>query len=169
MKKSTKKKQTKKLTKKEVHALDYLEKSGLADSKMLEDINKQVRAKGDLEEVLNTTMRESFTEGEMHITQQNCFDKLTRKYNCIVSPGKPSDPDDGYLILELPQIDLRLLYIKVFGGRGFFGKKIHYAAYLQHFDEQHWSPSGTFKYWTLAMTGINNIFRHEGLLRGSAT
>ena len=50
----------------------------------------------------------------------------------------------------------------------FWGKKIQYAVYQQDFDEKTWTPLGTFKIWGLAVTGINNIFRSEGLLQGSA-
>ena len=47
-----------------------------------------------------------------------------------------------------------------------WGKKIHYPIYQQDCDEKTWTPLGTFKIWVLAVTGINNIFRSEGLLHG---
>jgi len=76
---------------------------------------------------------------------------------------------EGYLIVQLPQIETRLLYLKVFGGKGFLGrKKIHYTVYQQFFDEKKWTPSGNFKFWAQTVTSVNNIFRHEGLLKGSA-
>ena len=76
---------------------------------------------------------------------------------------------EGYLTLTAPQIELRLLYVKVYGGKGmFWGKKIHYAIYQQDYDENVWTPLGTFKFWSQAVTEINNIFRSEGLLKGSA-
>jgi len=76
---------------------------------------------------------------------------------------------DGYLTLIAPQLGIRLLYVKVYGGKGmFWGKKIHYTVYQQDYDEKVWTPLGTFKFWSQAVTGINNIFRSEGLLKGSA-
>jgi hypothetical protein len=76
---------------------------------------------------------------------------------------------DGYLVLTAPQLQVRILYVKVYGGKGmFWGKKIHYAAYQQDYDEKKWTPLGNFKSWGLAVTGLNNIFRSVGLLQGSA-
>ena len=76
---------------------------------------------------------------------------------------------DGYITLTAPQIGIRILYVKVYGGKGMlWGKKIHYTVYQQDYDEKTWTPLGTFKIWALAVTGINNIFRSEGLLQGSA-
>lgn len=76
---------------------------------------------------------------------------------------------DGYLTLIAPQIGIKLLYVKVYGGKGMlWGKKIHYTVYQQDYDEKKWTPLGTFKLWGLAVTGVNNIFRSQGLLQGSA-
>ena len=74
--------------------------------------------------------------------------------------------EGGYLIFELPQLKIRLLYVKVFGGKGFFGKKIHYAIYLQEFDEKKWTPISTQKTLTIGITSIGNFFRQAGLLKG---
>jgi len=76
--------------------------------------------------------------------------------------------EEGYLVFELPQLSLRLLYVKVFGGKGFFGKKIHHAIYLQETDEKNWTPISTQKTLTIAITSMGNLFRQEGLLKGSA-
>tara|TARA_B110000977_G_scaffold179012_1_gene237206 strand:- start:1355 stop:1597 length:243 start_codon:yes stop_codon:yes gene_type:complete len=71
------------------------------------------------------------------------------------------------ITLIAPQLGIRVLYIKVYGEKGmFWGKKIHYPIYQQDCDEKTWTPLGTFKIWVLAVTGINNIFRSEGLLHG---
>jgi len=73
------------------------------------------------------------------------------------------------ITLIAPQLGIRVLYIKVYGGKGMLWcKKIHYPVYQQDCDEKTWTPLGTFKIWGLAVTGINNIFRSEGLLQGSA-
>jgi hypothetical protein len=109
-----------------------------------------------------------------------------RKHNCNVyytddiSVGKEGDVVDikrlmdilskGYLVLTAPQLQVRFLYVKVYGGKGmFWGKKIHYAVYQQDYNEKIWTPLGNFKIWGLAVTGINNIFRSEGLLKGPAS
>jgi len=49
-----------------------------------------------------------------------------------------------------------------------WGKKIYYNIYLQDYGEDTWTPGGVFKFWSLAVIGVNNIFREKGLLSGSA-
>ena len=128
-------------------------------------------------------MREPFTESEFQGLGENI--KKLKKYNCdlyytedisinkeetVVSGKRLMEIlNEGHFILNAPQLGIRILYVKVYGGKGMlWGKKIHYTVYQQDLDEKNWTPLGTFKIWSLAVTGINNIFRNQGLLQGSA-
>jgi len=146
--------------------------------KELEQIEK---AQSTLKEILKVHMREPIDDSEFEALFNNM--KRLKKNGCDLfwteditlsiqnEKGKLLGQmmSDGYITLTAPQIGIRILYVKVYGGKGMlWGKKIHYAVYQQDFDEKTWTPLGTFKIWGLAVTGINNIFRSEGLLQGSA-
>ena len=146
--------------------------------KELEQIEK---AKSTLKSILSVHMREPFSDNEFEILLSNM--KKLKKNECNLQWSEEITRSlhndggkllgtmglDGYLTLIAPQLGIRLLYVKVYGGKGiFWGKKIHYIVYQQDYDENVWTPIGTFKFWSQAVTGINNIFRSEGLLRGSA-
>ena len=147
-------------------------------SKELEQIQK---AQSTLKEILKVHMREPINDPEFEALFNNM--KRLKKNGCDLfwteditlsiqnEKGKLLGQmmSDGYITLTAPQIRIRILYVKVYGGKGMlWGKKIHYAVYQQDYDEKTWTPLGTFKIWGLAVTGINNIFRSEGLLQGSA-
>ena len=146
--------------------------------KELEQIEK---AQSTLKEILKVHMREPIDDPEFEALFNNM--KRLKKNGCDLfwteditlsiqnEKGKLLGQmmSDGYITLTAPQIGIRILYVKVYGGKGMlWGKKIHYAVYQQDYDEKTWTPLGTFKIWGLAVTGINNIFRSEGLLQGSA-
>jgi len=146
--------------------------------KELEQIEK---AQSTLKEILKVHMREPINDPEFEALFNNM--KRLKKNGCDLfwteditlsiqnEKGKLLGQmmSDGYITLTAPQIRIRILYVKVYGGKGMlWGKKIHYAVYQQDYDEKTWTPLGTFKIWGLAVTGINNIFRSEGLLQGSA-
>jgi hypothetical protein len=147
------------------------------------EIEQLENAKSTFKDIIKVHMREPFDDGEIEFFLNNI--KKLKKHNCSiyytddVSTGEEGDVVDakrlmetlskGYLILTAPQLQVRFLFVKVYGGKGiFWGKKIHYAAYQQRYDENIWTPLGNFKIWGLAVTGINNIFRSEGLLHGPA-
>jgi hypothetical protein len=147
-------------------------------SKELEQIQK---AQSTLKEILKVHMREPINDPEFEALFNNM--KRLKKNGCDLfwteditlsiqnEKGKLLGQmmSDGYITLTAPQIGIRILYVKVYGGKGMlWGKKIHYVVYQQDYDEKTWTPLGTFKIWGLAVTGINNIFRSEGLLQGSA-
>ena len=153
-------------------------KNNMPTQKELDQLEK---AKSTLKEILKVHMRESFSDKEFQMVYGNM--KRLKKNGCDllwseeISESIHKDNGkllgkmmgDGYLTLNCPQIGIRILYVKVFGGKGIlWGKKIHYAVYQQDYDEKNWTPLGNFKSWGLAVTGINNIFRSEGLLHGSA-
>ena len=146
--------------------------------KELEQIEK---AQSTLKEILKVHMREPINDPELEALFHNM--KKLKKNECNLLWTKDltlsirNDKSklliqmmsDGYITLTAPQLGIRILYVKVYGGKGMlWGKKIHYAVYQQDYDEKTWTPLGTFKIWALAVTGINNIFRSEGLLQGSA-
>ena len=150
---------------------------------MKEEIEKLKNSQATWNEILKVHLREPFDRTELEVLAKNHFVTL-KKYNCQVlwdqkiidelNKKKTTEylkkcASEGYLIVQMPQLETRLLYLKVFGGKGFLGrKKIHYTVHQQFFDEKKWSPGGNFKFWAQTVTSINNIFRHEGLLQGSA-
>ena len=143
------------------------------------------KAQSTLKEILKVHMREPFTQTEVRGLTRNIVS--LKKNGCEfsftddivksiqISSGVEKGQvllkkmSEGYLTFTAPQLGIRVLYVKVYGGKGMlWGKKIHYAVYQQDYDEKTWTPLGTFKIWALTVTGINNIFRSEGLLQGSA-
>ena len=146
--------------------------------KELEQLEK---AKSTLKEILKVHMREPFSDPEFHtlfgnmkrLKNNGCDLLWTEDITLSLQKDKGKllgkMMGDGYITLTCPQIGIKLLYVKVYGGKGmFWGKKILYSVYQQDYDEKNWTPLGTFKIWGLAVTGVNNIFRSEGLLQGSA-
>jgi hypothetical protein len=148
------------------------------------ELEQLENAKSTFKEIMKVHMREPFNDKEIQFFL--VILKNLKKHNCNVfytddiSIGKEGDVVDlkrlmetlskGYLVLTAPQLQVRFLYVKVYGGKGmFWGKKIHYSAYQQDYDEKIWTPLGNFKIWGLAVTGINNIFRSKGLLIGPAS
>ena len=135
----------------------------------IKELEQLQKAKSTLKEILKVHMREPINDNEFQTLFGNM--KRLRKNGCelIWSADISKSLLEGYLTLDAPQLGIRLLYVKVYGGKGMlWGKKIHYAVYQQDYDEKNWTPLGTFKVWGLAVTGINNIFRSAGLLQGSA-
>ncbi len=147
----------------------------------IKELEQLQKAKSTLKEILKVHMREPINDNEFQTLFGNM--KRLRKNGCElvwsadISKSLFKDKGkylaklmlEGYLTLDAPQLGIRLLYVKVYGGKGMlWGKKIHYAVYQQDYDEKNWTPLGTFKVWGLAVTGINNIFRSAGLLQGSA-
>ena len=149
------------------------------------ELDQIEKAKATFKEIMKVHMREPFSETEVRtlggnvkrLKEKGCIFSFTE--DVIKSLQKTSAENkgqvlkkmmsEGYLTLVAPQMGINLLYVKIYAGKGmFWGKKIQYAVYQQDFDEKTWTPLGTFKIWGLAVTGINNIFRSEGLLQGSA-
>jgi hypothetical protein len=147
------------------------------------ELEQLENAKSTFKEIMKVHMKEPFNDSEIQVFLSNI--KKLKKHNCSIyytddiSTGKVGEVVDvkrlmdilskGYFVLTAPQLQVRFLYVKVYGGKGMlWGKKIHYAVYQQHYDENIYTPLGNFKIWGLAVTGINNLFRSEGLLKGSA-
>jgi hypothetical protein len=165
-----------------LNSIQNLIQNKMPTEKELEQLEN---SKSTFKEIMKVHMREPFTQSEVRTLLGNI--KRLKEHQCefsftkdIIQSIQKSSGDErgkllekmmseGYLILVAPQIGIRILYVKVYGGKGMlWGKKIHYAVYQQDYDEKTWTPLGTFKIWGLAVTGINNIFRSEGLLKGSA-
>ena len=146
----------------------------------IKDLEQLEKSQATLKEILKVNMLEPFKYSDLkfimtHMTRlrkHECWVKFDDKTTKALDKGdtKPLGimMTEGYLILELPQLRMKILYVKVFGGKGFFGKKIHYAVYQQLDGDKKWSPLGNFKTLTIAITSIGNIFRYEGLLKGAA-
>jgi hypothetical protein len=149
----------------------------------IKELEQIENSKASFKEIMKVHMRESYNDSEFktffnnikNLNKNNCSiyytdDISIQKEGTVVEGQRLMEMmSDGYFILTAPQLGIRILYVKVYGGKGLlWGKKIHYCVYQQDYDEKKWSPLGTFKIWGLAVTGINNIFRSQGLLKGSA-
>lgn len=144
------------------------------------ELDRIEKSQSSLKGILKAHIPEPFSQSDLKFIQTH-FTRLEKK-NCIITYDEKVSKelekndnslltkmmDEGYLIFELPQLEFRLLYVKVFGGKGFFGKKIHYAIYLQEFDEKTWTPISNQKSLTIAISSVGNFFREAGLLKGFA-
>ncbi len=75
---------------------------------------------------------------------------------------------NGYFVLNCPQISSDFVFTCENGGKGFFGgQKRIYKVFLADAGEDDFSAVSSFKSFTIAITSINNIFRHAGLLVGT--
>jgi hypothetical protein len=133
----------------------------------IKDLEKIQDSESSLSEILKVHMREPFSDSDIKFIDTH-FERFGRK-GCVVnfqSFNPEKTKNDGYLIFELPQLYLRLLYVKVYGGKGWLGKKIHYSIFLQELDEKIWVPISVQKTLMLSISAIGNLFRDKGLLKG---
>jgi hypothetical protein len=132
----------------------------------VKDLEKIQNSESSLREILKVHIREPFSNSDIKFIDTH-FGRLERK-GCVVRFQSNLDKtkDDGYLIFELPQLYLRLLYVKVFGGKGWLGKRIHYSVFLQELDEKIWVPISVQKTLTLSISSMGNLFREKGFLKG---
>jgi len=132
----------------------------------IKDLQKIQDSESSLLEILKVHMREPFSDSDIKFIDTH-FERFEKK-GCEVhfQPNFELTKIDGYLIFELPQLYLRLLYVKVYGGKGWLGKKIHYSIFLQELDEKIWVPISVQKTLMISISSIGNLFRDKGLLKG---
>jgi hypothetical protein len=132
----------------------------------MKDLEKIQDSESSLLEILKVHMREPFSDSDIKFIDTH-FGRLGKK-GCEVrfQTNFKKTKDDGYLIFELPQLYLRLLYVKVYGGKGWLGKKIHFSVFLQELDETIWVPISVQKTLILSIPMMGNLFRDKGLLKG---
>lgn len=74
----------------------------------------------------------------------------------------------GYFVLNCPQINSDFVFTCENGGKGLFGgQKRIYKVFLADAGEADFSAVSSFKSFAIAISSINNIFRHAGLLVGT--
>ena len=77
--------------------------------------------------------------------------------------------ENGILALSCPQIESDILFAKIFDGRGLFGgEKARFMNYLGDMNADEFMVGSSHKMLVMGLTGINNIFRGNGLLKGAA-
>ena len=129
----------------------------------IKDLEKIQDSESSLSEILKVHMREPFSDSDIKFIDTHLI--RLGKNGCEVRYSEKTK-NDGYLIFELPQLYLRLLYVKVYGGKGWLGKKIHYSIFLQELDEKIWVPISVQKTLMISISAIGNLFRDKGLLKG---
>ncbi len=132
----------------------------------IKDLERIQESESSLSEILKVHMREPFSDSDIKFIDTH-FGRFGKK-GCEVrfQSNFEKTKNDGYLIFELPQLYLRLLYVKVYGGKGWLGKKIHYSIFLQELDEKIWVPISVQKTLMISISAIGNLFRDKGLLKG---
>jgi hypothetical protein len=129
----------------------------------IKDLEKIQESESSLLEILKVHMREPFSDSDIKFIDTHLI--RLGKNGCEVRYFEKTK-NDGYLIFELPQLYLRLLYVKVYGGKGWLGKKIHYSIFLQELDEKIWVPISVQKTLMISISSMRNLFIDKGLLKG---
>lgn len=77
--------------------------------------------------------------------------------------------NDGIIIISCPQIQSDIVYAKCTNGKNLFGKeKYLFANYLGSVNHDEFEIGASHKMFLMGLTGINNIFRANGFLKGGA-
>ena len=122
-----------------------------------------------LDEIKRTTMRSAFTEKQLQqfldLKERDINTSRAAVFHRLMENNTREFLEDGLLMLELPALSKGILYVKIHAGRGLFGGEKN--TYNVYFDDTStgdiWTPGPVFKSYLLAIAGINNIFRSEGL------
>lgn len=83
---------------------------------------------------------------------------------CIDSSDFQEAVKGGFCFLFSPlQLQASFLFVKVDAGRSLFGRqKASYMSYIGGIDDDEWAVGSVFKFLTLGVTGIGNIYRQQG-------
>ena len=122
-----------------------------------------------LEEIKKTTMRSPFTQNQlqqfMDLKKRDVGTQREALFHPLMEGNIKEYLEDGLMMFNLSYINMSMLYVKIHAGNGFFGGEKN--TYNIYFDDtctgDLWTPGPVFKSYLLAITGINNIFRAEGL------
>ncbi|MEJ6402055.1 hypothetical protein [Yoonia sp. 2307UL14-13] len=75
---------------------------------------------------------------------------------------------EGFFVLSCPQIQSDFIFVCENAGKGLFGRqKRSYRLFLGDIGKDNFSAVNSFRVFTIALTSINNVFRHEGWLKGA--
>ena len=78
--------------------------------------------------------------------------------------------NDGALIVRAPELDYDVAILKTSHGNGLLGReKIRFVPFGGSIDEDQLLMGKPFKLLAMCLTGLNNIYRDQGILSGSAT
>lgn len=122
-----------------------------------------------LGEINRTSKTLPFENDEARMLLKHIKKNQSKGLSTIVHPAMEGETKEwlsgGFVGVLLPELDVSILYVKQDGGRGLLGRqKIVYGSYVGSIGENLLMPGVTFKYWGVAITGMNNLYRGEGLL-----
>lgn len=122
-----------------------------------------------LAEIAKTTRTLAFNDSEMRSILTHINKNRKKGLNTCFHPQMRGDiPEwlsEGFVGVCLMELNRSILYVKQDAGKGLFGRqKTVYASYVGSISENSLLPGVTFKNWLIAITGMNNIYRLEGLL-----
>lgn len=124
------------------------------------------------EQILSSTRRLPFLQSDLdvafHFIQRNNANSLDTQV-----AGDQSEIFErlksGSLLLRSRSMNTDVLYVKIDGGKGFFGgQKSLFASYVGDCDSDQFEAGPVFKSWIQALTSMNNLYRAAGLLSGAA-
>jgi hypothetical protein len=123
-------------------------------------------------DIVRTTNRLAFSKADLEVTASVL--QAGRARGRDLTFGAPGIATTGDAVLELAgqgivvvtsqeQLESSFLFTKNDAGRGFFGgQKAVYTVYVNASNDDEWAVGSVFKMWTIAMTSIGNIYRHNG-------
>lgn len=127
-----------------------------------------------LGEIMRSTNRRSFSPTEHRYILR--FLETEARNGLVVRFHPTMEKNDvlaalnqGILLLHCPQIESDILFVKVNEGRGILGgEKSRFVNYISEPMCDTFTAGCSHKHLMLGLTGINNIFRHHGLIFGMA-
>ena len=76
---------------------------------------------------------------------------------------------EGMLIVLSSSLDMHFLFVNVDAGKGFFGgQKTRVATYVSRTGGEQYETGPVLSSLLQALTGVNNIYREAGILKGIA-
>lgn len=120
----------------------------------------------ELRAILVATNRLPYTE--MEARQVDEYIAMNRRKGLstrVIPEDMGTSLASGILMINAPELMSDFLFIKINGGRGLFGgQKSSYLYYVGQSAMDSWMPGGSAKMLLIAVTGINNIYRSQGML-----
>lgn len=132
------------------------------------------RQSANIDEILRSTSRLSFSITErqhlIHFLNKEADNGLIVRFHpTMTKEDVASALEQGIVLLQCPQIESDILFLKLNDGRGFLGRqKSRVANYISVQMANAFTAGGSHALLIGGLTGINNIFRHRGLLSGMA-
>lgn len=123
-------------------------------------------------EIVRATTRVAFNDNDLTVVSSVL--KQGKDKGRDLAIGAPGIAESRQEVIELAnkgimvftsqhQLQSSFLFTKNDAGRSFFGRqKAVYTSHVNGFNDDEWAVGSVFKMWTIAMTSIGNVYRHQG-------